>query len=463
MRITIISPSSTNEYTGAMPSIVPVTLTLLAALTPEGHDINLLDMLNGDQIDYESDTDIVAITVRSPLAPMAYEIADNYLARGKKVFLGGPHMFVFPEDAKKHATAVAIGEGEEIWPAIVRDTERNNIKDYYVCGPYDVDRLNGTVFHIKKRPTLDKIPALRRDLLAEKKYYMDSMFTTRGCPNNCSFCSVTRSFGGKIRHRPIDDIIAEVNTLGKRYTNVDDSIFGHPQLTERPEENQYYLDLFRELAKLPIKRLWVGAGGLSAVNYKDGRKIIELAAESGLVSIAAGLESISGTGQKQSGSWRKLHYESKDAFNIQQMKDNIKFFQSLGIIVLGYFIIGWDEDTADTYWRTLEFCDETNIVPFIQHIDPIPGSQLFNDFLESGQITQNQIDNYNGGRIPFKHPTMSEKEMVNTLQEVLKSGYTMRRITKRMLNSLRYRFPVDVLTALFFLQLRLRKSYYYAH
>jgi len=340
VKIMIIFPGRSIETARSTAPVMPLASCLLAALTPEEHDVSLVDMFLGDQVDYESDVDVVAITVRTPLATIAYEIADNFLQRGKKVILGGPHMFAFPEEAKGHATAVAIGEGEQLWPLILEDIERNNLKQFYVCGPYAVQKLPGTVHHIRQRPTLEKVPALRRDLLPRRRYMMDSIFTTRGCPNHCRFCPVTDIFGARIRHRPIDDVVSEVASLGPRYYNFDDSVFGHPQIVDRPEENQYYLDLYRELATLRPKRLWTGAGGLSAVNYKEGRRILELAAESGLASIAAGLEAISADGQKQSGAWRKLHYRSPDYFELQKMKDNVRTIQRLGIEVHGFFIIG---------------------------------------------------------------------------------------------------------------------------
>ncbi len=343
-------------------------------------------MFFGDQVDYESDVDIVAITVRTPLAVIAYEIADQFLQREKKVILGGPHIFAFPEEAKQHATSVAIGEGEDLWPIILKDAEQDKLKDYYVCGPYAIDRLRGIVYHQKEQPSLKNLPMMRRDLLPRKRYFMDSIFTTRGCPNHCRFCPVTDIFGPKIRHRPIDEVVGEVATLGKKYFNVDDSVFGHPQIVERPQESQYYLDLYNELARLRPKRIWTGAGGLSAVNYKAGQKIMELAAESGLFRIAAGLESISSKGQKQSGAWRKLHYTSPDIFNIEKMKENIHTIQSFGIEVMGFFIIGWDDDTVETYQRTLDFCDECNIIPFIFTLTPMPGSQIYQEYLKQGGV-----------------------------------------------------------------------------
>ena len=438
---------------------MPPSLTLLAALTPAGHDVTLVDMFCGDQVDYASPADLVAITVRTPLASVAYEIADTFLRHGKRVVLGGPHVFALPEEARRHATAVAIGEGENLWPRILADAEQNRLQDYYVCGPYPIARLTGTVHHEKERPSLAGLPTMRRDLLPRSRYFMDSIFTTRGCPNHCRFCPVTDIFGGKIRHRPIDDVVAEVATLRGAYFNVDDSVFGHAQLIDRPQENQYYLDLYQELARLKPKRFWTGAGGLAGINYKDGRKILELAAESGLSAVAAGLESISAEGQKASGAWRKLHYASADAFDVRQMKENIRTFQELGIAILGFFVIGWDHDTPETYRRTLAFCDECNIVPFIFTLMPTPGSQVYKEYLEQGRIyTDRPWDDY-GTSVVFKHPTMSEAEMMRVNAEVMMEGYSMGRILKRTLSGLKNRPSLDFAKSLLFTQLGLRKAY----
>ncbi len=460
MKITIIFPGRSLETARPTGSVMPLAPTLLAALTPDEHEVSLVDMFFGDQVDYESDVDVVAITVRTPLAVIAYEIADQFLKREKKVILGGPHIFAFPEEARQHATAVAIGEGEELWPIIIKDAEQNKLKDYYVCGPYPIDRLGGTIFHLKERPTLKNLPMMRRDLLPRERYFMDSIFTTRGCPNQCRFCPVTDIFGPKIRHRPIDEVVAEIETLGKHYFNVDDSVFGHPQIVDRPQENQYYLDLYHELAQLRPKRLWTGAGGLSAANYKDGRKILELAAESGLFRIAAGLESISTKGQKQSGAWKKLHFSSPGTFDLQQTKENIRTIQSFGIEVMGFFIIGWDEDTIETYRRTLDFCDECNIIPFIFTLTPMPGSQIYREYLEQGRILADRPwDHYGGGYIIYTHPTMSKDEMFDLNAEVMREGYSMGRILKRTFQAVSRRISIDIAKSSFFTQIGLRKAY----
>ena len=460
MKITIVFPGRSIETARSTSAVMPLAPCLLAALTPKEHDVSLVDMFMGDQVDYESDVDVVAITVRTPLATIAYRIADRFLERGKKVFLGGPHIFAYPEEAKQHSTAVAIGEGEDLWPRILEDIQRNDLKQFYVCGPFVVQNLPGTVHHIKQRPTLEKLPMMSRDLLPRGRYMMDSIFTTRGCPNHCRFCPVTDIFGGKIRHRPIDEVVAEVSTLGARYYNFDDSVFGHPQIVDRPEENQYYLDLYRELAGLRPKRLWSGAGGLSAVNYKDGRRILELAAESGLSSVAAGLESISPQGQQQSGAWRKLHYTSANAFDVQKMKENVRTIQNLGIEVRGFFVVGWDEDTPETYRRTLDFCDECGITPFIFTLTPMPGSQIYREYVEQGRIFPGRPwDDYGTGHVIYRHPVMSAEEMFDLDAEVMTEGYSMGRIPKRTIQAFRNRPSVGVIGDSLFTQLGVRKSY----
>jgi radical SAM superfamily enzyme YgiQ (UPF0313 family) len=460
MKILIVFPGRAIEAARPTGAVMPLGPTLLAALTPADHEVALVDMFMGDEVDEGTDADLVAITVRTPLAPIAYGIADRFLAEGRTVVLGGPHVHACPGEARKHATAVAVGEGEELWPVMLEHAQRGELLDFYVCGPYGVEDLPGRVHHVRHRPDLAGLPMMRRDLLPRARYAMDSIFTTRGCPNHCRFCPVTDIFGGRIRHRPVEEVVAEVETLGPRYFNVDDSVFGHPQIVDRPEENAYYLELYRELARLRPVRRWTGAGGLSAVNYRDGRRILELAAESGLASVAAGLESITSGGQKQSGAWRKLHMSSPDAFDAATMKANIRLIQGLGIEVHGFFVIGWDGDTVETYARTLDFCDECGVVPFIFTLRPMPGTRVYREYLEAGRMLPDvSWEAYGGPSTVFRHPTMSVEEMLDANEDVMRRGYGMGRILSRTLGAVRRRPGLATARISFFTQLGLRKAY----
>lgn len=433
--------------------VMPVASTLLAALTPREMDIKLVDMMYYDDLNYDEEVDLVVITVRTPLAPTAYKIAEQFRKRQVTVCLGGPHVTVFPQEAKEHADAVVIGEAEETWQVLLNDFGNNRLKEFYVAGPFDTQSLGNSVYHTERLPDLKGLPHLRRDLLPSQRYFMDAIFTTRGCAFGCKFCPVQFLFGPVIRHRPIEEVVAEVDTLRPTYFNVDDSVFGHPQ------EHQYYLELYTELAKLK-KRQWMGAGGLYAVRYPDGRKILKKAAESGLISIAAGIESLDIIGHRQSGAWRKLGMPNPESFNIDTIREDIRVIQDYGIEILGFFVIGFDDDTVDTYYRALEFCDKTQIIPIIFTLIPMPGSKIFDEFKTQGRILPGlSWDKYGGGTILFKHPKMTSEEMLEANQEVFRRGYRTDKILRRAFHTFLRRPNPKVFFSSFFTQLGMKKSF----
>ena len=104
-------------------------------------------------------------------------------------------------------------------------------------------------------------------------------------------------------------------------------------------------------------------------------------------------------------------------------KDNVRIIQDLGIEIMGFFVIGWDEDSPETYRRTLDFCDEMNIIPFILTLVPMPGSKIYDEYLDQGRIfTELSWNHYGGESIVFKHPTMSSEEMFEGNSQVLQKG-----------------------------------------
>ncbi|HDM25131.1 MAG TPA: radical SAM protein, partial [Thermoplasmatales archaeon] len=125
-----------------------LTLPMVAAATPEGHDVKIVNE-NYEKINFKEDYDLVGISVLTITAFRAYELADYFRENGVKVVLGGYHVSALPEEAKQHADAVVVGEAELLWPEVVRDAEKGKLKGVYTS----VDK-----------PDLDSIPRPRRDL-----------------------------------------------------------------------------------------------------------------------------------------------------------------------------------------------------------------------------------------------------------------------------------------------------------
>ena len=127
---------------------------------------------------------------------------------------------------------------------------------------------------------------------------------------------------------------------------------------------------------------------------------------------------------------------------------------------MGFFVIGWDEDSPETYRRTLDFCDEMNIIPFILTLVPMPGSQIYDKYLEQGRIfTELSWDHYGGESIVFKHPTMSSEEMYEMNARVLQDGYSMGRVLSRTFHTVKKRPSLGVAMNSFFTQSSLKKSF----
>jgi len=198
--------------------LLGMTLPYVAALTPKDIQVAIKDDML-EEITFKEDCDLVGLAFMSHQAPRAYEIAAGFRRRGIPVVMGGFHATLAPEDCQEHADALVLGEAEESWPLILRDFQAGQLQPRYQAA---------------KLSCLKNLPVPRYDLLDLKKYKIRNIpcQTTRGCPHNCSFCEVTPFHGSRFRHRPVDEVINEIQEV-RRITGssllyfVDDNFVGH--------------------------------------------------------------------------------------------------------------------------------------------------------------------------------------------------------------------------------------------
>src|SRR5512147_2552220 len=131
MKIKLIAPHEQRKDALASPfKLQRVNLPLLAALTPPGHTITIVEEAFAPD-DLDQDVDLVGITVLTELVLRAYRIADAYRQRGVKVVMGGIHPTVLPDEALLHADAVVVGEAEGVWAQLVSDAAAGRMKQLY--------------------------------------------------------------------------------------------------------------------------------------------------------------------------------------------------------------------------------------------------------------------------------------------------------------------------------------------
>jgi len=397
MKLELIVPATQENSQKRKKAVLPpLGLAMVAALTPPEVEVSLTDE-NVTVIDFEKEVNLVGITALTATAPRAYEIADNFRARGVKVILGGAHPSALPEEASQHADAVVIGEAEGIWPSLINDFKANKLQ---------------RVYRQDERPSLVNLPIPRRDLLDGGAYTIkQTISATRGCPYSCSFCSVTTFFGHTYRCRPVEEILREIETFNKRKLVgfVDDNIVGNPRFAK---------ELFRAL--VPYKIKW---GAQASVMVARDDELLKLAATSGCIALFIGFETLSSANLAAIG---------KKANIVDEYETIIRKIHSYGIAIHGFFILGLDEDDEGVFERTVHFVQKMRLesAQFAWPI-PYPGTAFYESLDKTGRIVTKDWSQYEFN-IVFEPKLMSREMLQQRRDWVWRKFYSLPSIWRRV-------------------------------
>lgn len=389
-KILFISPSYRSKLLEKIRvlAIPPLNLALLAAHTPERYDLKIVDEAIED-IDFNADADLVAITCMTPLAPRAYEISARFMARGTPVVMGGIHVSMSPDEAAGHADAIVIGEGEAVWPELLKDFDGGRMKKRYAASA---------------PPDITDLPAPRRDLL-KKGYFVQTMQTSRGCPYNCNFCSVTRFNGGRYRLRNIDGVIREAAGMkDKRFFIIDDNVIG-------PGANAFgrTFELFDRLKD--VGKVWAGQ---TCLNIVEQEGLLKAASRSGARAFLIGFESI------QPGALSDMNKSVNLRPNTKNFKEAVKKIHDNGIAIVGGFMFGTDHDTKDAFNRTVDFIMDARIDAVqLSIMTPLPGTVLYKQLQDEGRLLYTDYpkdwERYNIFEPVFEPKNMTPDELYSGL------------------------------------------------
>ena len=390
----------------------PLGLLVLAGLTPPQWDITILDE-NLDAPDYEAlpRPDLVGITAFTSQAPRAYELAREFRNRGVPVVMGGVHATMCREEASERVDSVVTGEAEEVWPQLLQDAAQGRLRTVYTGGPVD----------------MDSIPAARHDLLTEG-YAFGSIQTTRGCPLDCSFCSVSAFNGKQYRQRPVENVVEEFRTIRERLVLiVDDNLIG-----TSARHIARAKDLFRAMIRAKLRKKWICQ---ATINMADDDELMSLAAQSGCRGVFIGFESPTEAGLVEVGK----------KFNVLKGRDfsvSVRRLQRHNISVVGSFIMGLDADEPGIGEQIADAAERYGVdLLNLLLLTPLPGTRVWKQMKSQGRIAADSFPEdwkyftltYPVAR--YKH--MSWPRLFQEMDACNSRFYSRTRILRRIWNTFR--------------------------
>ncbi len=393
-------------------------LDTLASLAPAGVEVKTVNE-HTEEVNFNEKVDLVAITCMVTHATRAYEIADEFKRRGIPVVMGGYHPFMMhffgnEEEILAHVDSICISEGDYIWPEILDDARRGQLKRVY-------KQEQSTDMHtIEHRKTTTPRQWLN--------YLYVTIQASRGCPFHCNFCSIILMLGNKMRYKTPEAITKELEevyrrdllgrTLGRPIFFVDDNIFGVPKDFKRILKA--IIDLNR---KYPRFKAYFGCQ--VTINITKDAEAMELLAEAGFGQVFIGLESLQPAVLSQYDKKHNVGYDYDVA---------IQTLRSYGIEVVASFIFGQDLETMEAFDAAFDFYDRNNVVyPYCNILTP--NQKQWMDYNEAGRILTRNWNLYDAQHTVFIPANLRPIELQQGYIDLMSRIFEYNNITKRLIGA----------------------------
>ena len=371
-KIVLINPRFNPSYWGmnyALPylgaeAVLPViNLPLLAALTPPGHEITIIDE-NVQEIDYDlcAGADIVGLTGMNVQRVRMHAILDELKSRGIFTVIGGPWVTVYPSDFGDQPDAVFIGEAEETWPRfLIEWAEGRHARSYEQTEKTD----------------MATVPAPRLDLLPMSKYVYGSVQLSRGCPFTCEFCDIIVVFGRRPRIKTAAQVITELEAcLAAGKDNlfiVDDNLIGNKKAVKA---------LLREII------VWQEARGFplkfateASIDLAEDEELLQLMVDANIDEVFIGIESPNEDALRETKKIQNLSDKHGT------LLDKVRRIQDLGIEVWCGMIVGFDTDDHTVFDLQRRFLDAARIpLAMVNVLTAIPRTPLYERLGREGRL-----------------------------------------------------------------------------
>ena len=361
---------------GKRANLPVACLALLAALTPDHHDVTLIDE-NVEDIDFDrlGRADMVCLTGMSIQGRRLIEILEEVKSRGVMAVVGGPMATVEPEVLEGLADIIFVGEADETWPQFLSEWERGCHKSRY---------------EQQQKTDVTKLPLPRIDLLKTNRYMFGSLQISRGCPFTCEFCDIIVTFGRRPRLKASEQVLAELDAfhhagLGIVFV-VDDNLIGNKKaikpvlrdIIRWQQERAYPLTLFTE----------------ASLDLAEDEELMELMGRANFQNVFIGIE----TPNEESLRETKKHQNVRP--NAGTLLERVHRVQQRGIDVWCGMIVGFDHDDPSIFDVMPRFLAETRIsAALIGMLHAIPTTPLYDRLKKEGRLSDDEVSDKIGTNV----------------------------------------------------------------
>ena len=354
--------------------IPPYSLQILSAVTPADHDVVIYDDYHRP-VPTDLDADIGGISVWTAAANRSYHLAGELRANGLPVILGGPHVTLCPDEAQAYADSIVLGEAEGIWPIVLADFQRGQLKKRYVGEPLP----------------LSATPDADWECVSASDYVLTaSVAASRGCVNNCWFCFESSRKGVGFRQRPLGMVLEEISTRSSRVV----AFLDNDILADR----EYAVRLLNALIPMGIQ--WFG---MTTIGAADDEALLDLLAESGCRNLYIGFESV---------NTHCLDEVKKGWNKVENYLRNVRRIHDRDIMVNGSVVFGFDNDSIGVFGHTVAFGIEAKLeTATFTILTPYPGTRLYSKLDQEGRILDHDWAHYDTTRAAYQPRQMSPDEL----------------------------------------------------
>ena len=355
--------------------------------------------------------DLVGISTITSTAPRAYEIARLLKKRGKVVVMGGPHVTFLPDEALQACDFVLRGEAEESILPFMHALETG--KDLGQV-PGLSFRVGDKCFHNPPAQAcldLNRLPFPDFSLLKGKLHEIRPVLTSRGCPFDCYFCSVTQVFGRHYRFRSKESVLRELRGI-----EPDQTIFFYDDnFTAAPERTK---ELLKMMIEEKITPRWTAQVRADAAQDDE---LLELMQKSNCHYVYIGIESVNPDTLRE--------YNKK--LTLDKIEEAIRKFHEHDIRIHGMFVLGSDHDTVETIRSTAVFAKKNRIdtVQFMI-LTPMPGTRLYYDYKEQNRLLTTDWSLYDGHHAVHEPKLMTPFDLQVETMRAMRAFYSIWEIIK---------------------------------